>query len=588
MPSTRKQKAKERRSRQLDGMSDVENVDIMLGSYDRDDERAEQSESELNLDSGSNRLHQNPNLVGEDFRSLLNTNSRENSEVTVETTRLINEEISNQMSRRLNEIKSSLNSQIQNAISAAIADTVLPSIQNTLETQGRTNFTIMDRGSNELHPSSKAGDFTKEDRRSNGLQWNSGAENPLKTWENRPKMCYTHESNRLRSRESSVESSAHEQNRDMVTGANSNPRMVPEFLTGRPMQPREPLQHQNSTNEESQDPEPSDHETTKTTTPTDPINRLAEVLVGMNNRPSAQTLMVRPVSTTTLTFDGKSEKFELFEDLFHTMIKMQPDMTETMKINHFHSLLRKNALQTFRNINTANRQTLEDILAVFRRKYVKPESQATAKHKWHRLVFDPNTMKLPDFLEELNQGAEKAFGENAQAMIDSLLYAKLPPKLKRSVNMARLENATYEEIVTHLERELELNGLEEGDDIPVPTMSTAPTATRPGTGLLSSGIDPNITCNYCKKPGHVKDECRKLKRKEEQRRNDGQDTKKEYPKCPTCDKTNHAAERCWKGAGAHLKPKNLELEDTTASHTSTSKDDAKNTQPTSILKNPKN
>ena len=588
MPSTRKQKAKERRSRQLDIMSDVENVDIMLGSYDRNDERAEQSESELILDSGSNRLHQNPNMVGEDFRSLLNTNSRENSEVTIETTRLINEEISNQMSRRLNEIKSSLNSQIQNAISVAITDTVLPSIQSTLEMQGRTNFAMGNRESNGLHPSPKASNFTKEDQRSNGLQWNSGAENPLKTWENRPKMCFTNESNRLKSRKSSVESYANEQNRDMVTGANSNPRMVPEFLTGRPMQSREPLQRQNSVNEESQDTEPLVHETTRTTTPTDPINSLAEVLVGMNNRPSAQTLMVRPVSTTTLTFDGKSEKFELFEDLFHTMIKMQPDMTEIMKINHLHSLLRKNALQTFRNINTANRQTLEDILAVFRRKYVKPESQATAKHKWHRLVFDPNTMKLPDFLEELNQGAEKAFGENAQAMIDSLLYAKLPPKLKRSVNMARLENATYEEIVTHLERELELNGLEEGDDIPVPTMSTAPTATRPGTGLLSSGIDPNITCNYCKKPGHVKDECRKLKRKEEQRRNDGQDTKKEYPKCPTCDKTNHPAERCWKGAGAHLKPKNLKLEDTTPAHTSTSKDDAKNTQPTSILKNPKN
>ena len=27
------------------------------------------------------------------------------------------------------------------------------------------------------------------------------------------------------------------------------------------------------------------------------------------------------------------------------MIKMQPDMTETMKINHFNSLLRKNAFQ---------------------------------------------------------------------------------------------------------------------------------------------------------------------------------------------------------------------------------------------------
>ena len=65
--------------------------------------------------------------------------------------------------------------------------------------------------------------------------------------------------------------------------------------------------------------------------------------------------------------------------------------------------------------------------------------------------------------------------------------------------MARLEIATYEEIVTHLERELELNGLKEGDNFHVPTMSTTPTATRPGTGLLSSGIDQNITCNYCKK-----------------------------------------------------------------------------------------
>ena len=140
------------------------------------------------------------------------------------------------------------------------------------------------------------------------------------------------------------------------------------------------------------------------------------------------------------------------------------------------------------------RQALDDILAKFPRKYVKPEAQATAKHKWHRLVLDPNTAKISDFLEELNEGAE-----NAQAMNNSLLCSKFPPKLKRPVNMARLENATYEEIVFHLEKELDLNGLEDGDDIPVPTMSTAPTATRPGTVLLSSGIDPGITCIYYKK-----------------------------------------------------------------------------------------
>ena len=90
----------------------------------------------------------------------------------------------------------------------------------------------------------------------------------------------------------------------MVTGANPTPHTVPEFLTGRPLQSLEPLQHQNSNHDESQDTIPQIPETTAPNTSSDPINRLAEVLVGMNNRPSAQTLMVRPVSTTTLTFEN--------------------------------------------------------------------------------------------------------------------------------------------------------------------------------------------------------------------------------------------------------------------------------------------
>ena len=174
---------------------------------------------------------------------------------------------------------------------------------------------------------------------------------------------------------------------------------------------------------------------------------------------------------------------------------MQPEMSGQMKINHFHSLLRKKALQTIRNISTVNRQTLEDVLVIFRRKYVKPESQATAKHKWHRLVLDANTTKLPDFLEELNQGAERAFGDNAQKTIDSLSYAKWPPKLKRSVNKARLENGSYDEIVAHLERELELNTLEESDDLPIETMTSTSTPKTP----LPTGQTSDITCNYCKK-----------------------------------------------------------------------------------------
>ena len=41
-------------------------------------------------------------------------------------------------------------------------------------------------------------------------------------------------------------------------------------------------------------------------------------------------------------------------------------------------------------------------------------------------------------------------------------------------------------------------------------------------------------------------------------------------------------------AGAHLKPKNLKLEDFKTDDPSTSNNDAQNKQTTSILKNPKN
>ena len=52
------------------------------------------------------------------------------------------------------------------------------------------------------------------------------------------------------------------------------------------------------------------------------INRLADAIAGIatQQRPQAAT-MLKPVSTNTPIFDGKNEKFELFEDLFHTMPK---------------------------------------------------------------------------------------------------------------------------------------------------------------------------------------------------------------------------------------------------------------------------
>ena len=86
--------------------------------------------------------------------------------------------------------------------------------------------------------------------------------------------------------------------------------------------------------------------------PTDPVIQIAqaiEKLARKNTEPS----LFHPKNI--LTFNGKldkSEKFEYFEDLFHTTLRKQSHLThltEEMKINHFYAHLRGLALKTFKN-----------------------------------------------------------------------------------------------------------------------------------------------------------------------------------------------------------------------------------------------
>ena len=76
MPSTRKQRAKKKRSRQVDLMSDTENLDIMLGSYSRNELESNSMERNDEVDHESDRTRHDLVQNSEDFRSLLNSNSR--------------------------------------------------------------------------------------------------------------------------------------------------------------------------------------------------------------------------------------------------------------------------------------------------------------------------------------------------------------------------------------------------------------------------------------------------------------------------------------------------------------------------------
>ena len=212
---------------------------------------------------------------------------------------------------------------------------------------------------------------------------------------------------------------------------------------------------------------------------------------------------------------------------------------------------------------------------------MKPQSMATAKHRFQRLGFNSANQNLIDFLDELQKLAKNAFGAAAQAIVEHFIYTKLPPHLKKSINQAHLENGTYEQIVSHLERELDLNGLEAPDEMPMNTVTQqAP---------QQNSNKPRPTCHHCKKPGHYQNQCRQLKREKDQTRNNtnsannnngsaqtssnpnnnksANNTKRNninnqrdrksrpvFPLCETCGRNNHSTEKCYLGANAENRP----------------------------------
>ena len=133
--------------------------------------------------------------------------------------------------------------------------------------------------------------------------------------------------------------------------------------------------------------------------------------------------------------------------------------------------MRGDALQTFINFINRIRESLTENLTVFSRNYVKPLPMSTAKHKFQQIVFNPMDQKLIDFLDELQKLAKDAFGVDAQASIEHFIYAKMPQHLKKPINQAHLENGTYEQIVTRLERELELNSLKYPDETQIKSVT---------------------------------------------------------------------------------------------------------------------
>ena len=79
------------------------------------------------------------------------------------------------------------------------------------------------------------------------------------------------------------------------------------------------------------------------------------ISANFNNNISRNSKLPNFLTTIMATFDRKSEKFELLEDLFQTSLKIHNQLTEEDKTNCFHSLMRGDAIETFKN-NTSPKQ----------------------------------------------------------------------------------------------------------------------------------------------------------------------------------------------------------------------------------------
>ena len=138
MPTKRKQMSKARKSREADLLSDIEKMDIMLGSNHLEREGSELSKSVCRPESPSYNA-----LVNHDVNSHSNSredeiggyagnsqNSRE-ADSSCEINRLSGE-LNQSITQETNDVMSILSSQIQRAISEAINEQVLHQIQATL------------------------------------------------------------------------------------------------------------------------------------------------------------------------------------------------------------------------------------------------------------------------------------------------------------------------------------------------------------------------------------------------------------------------------------------------------------------------
>ena len=128
MPSTRRQNAKARKSRELDMISEIDNLDVMLGSGDENPIERELAEaieqSSVQGNYGANECQRdNYRVFAQENESFRQNEVRQSFEN-------ITSEFNLGLSQEMDSMMFMVHSQINRAINTAISERVIPEIQN--------------------------------------------------------------------------------------------------------------------------------------------------------------------------------------------------------------------------------------------------------------------------------------------------------------------------------------------------------------------------------------------------------------------------------------------------------------------------
>ena len=136
MPSTRKQKAKARKSRELDMLSDYGNMDVMLGEGNSNSIERE-LDSLINVPERQQDFQSFPNRENSsqenEIRDIDSRNEPVRESRLVESINMLSGEMNARMSREMKAMMDLMQSQISRPISSAISERIIPEIQNMAE-----------------------------------------------------------------------------------------------------------------------------------------------------------------------------------------------------------------------------------------------------------------------------------------------------------------------------------------------------------------------------------------------------------------------------------------------------------------------